>query len=68
MAQKRICGSPKLRFNMCQRSCNATSMTTYRSDFPVHSAVEAVQELCEVPEQVTYKICTCMAGMPEEKL
>ena len=28
VGQKRICGSWKLRYNMCKRSCNATSGTT----------------------------------------
>ena len=55
MAQKRTCGSQKLRCNMCKRSCNVTSRTTCWSELPsMHGAVEAVQELCEVPEQVMY--------------
>ena len=53
---------------MHKRSYNVTSRTTFRSDFPVLGAMEAVQELCEVPEKVMYIIYTCVAGMPVEKL
>ena len=44
------------------------SKTTCRSDFSVCGVVEAVQELCELLEQVIYNRHTCMAGMPAEKL
>ena len=67
MAQKRTCGS-QLRCSMFKRPCNITSMTTCRSNFPVCSAVEAVQDLCKVPEQVKYKRHICVAGMSVEKL
>ena len=66
--QKRTCGSQNLRYNICKRACNITSRTTYRSDFPVHGAVETVQELREVPWQVMYMRRIWMAGMPAEKL
>ena len=68
MAQKKICGSQKLIYNMSKRSYNVTSMTICWSSLPVDGAVEAGQDLHEVPEQVTYMIHTCVAGMPVEKL
>ena len=68
MAQKRTYVSQKLRCYMHKGSCNVTSRTTFRSDFPACSAVEAIQELHNVPGQVTYMIHTCVAGTPVEKL
>ena len=68
MAQKKACGSKKLICNRCRISCNITSRTTYWSDFQRCGAMEVVQELCEVPEQVMYKRYTCVAGTPAEKL
>ena len=68
MVWNRAYGSWKLRCNMCKRFSNITSKTIYWSDFAVCDAVEVAQELHKVPEQVTYKRHTCMAGIPVEKL
>ena len=53
---------------MRKRFCNFTNRTTYWSDFLVKITVEIAQELHEKLEKVTYMLCTCVAGMPVEKL
>ena len=55
----------KAEMYMHNRSCNIASWATCWGDFPICGAVEAMQELHEVPEQVMHMIHTCVARMPE---
>ena len=52
---------------MHRTSCRATSRTICCSNFTLYSAVETMQELHEVHEQVTNKWYTCIARMPVEE-